>query len=284
MKIGRRRSAGSPSGSDRTRRFYDETGWTENGGLLVDLELFGTKEDGPIRIELHDAHQHRVHTAIAEAGSGIELLECGCGGSPEVSLLDLCTTYVGVDFSETGLKRADATLRSQAVPYELHLADVCDLPFDDASFDAVYSAHMIYHIPDRDAQARALDEMLRVTKPGGVLVLIVANPFPLLFPGRSLKRIVARTPVVGPVADRIRPDPPLPYEPLSPMWLRRRVGTRATVETISNGLPTTAFNQRVSEFKPLGRLLWQSLRWIDLTAPRASVFLGNYVQLTATKR
>ena len=43
---------------------------------------------------------------------------------------------------------------------------------------------MLYHIPDSAGQRSALHEMLRVVRPGGVLVLITANPRPLLFPIR----------------------------------------------------------------------------------------------------
>ncbi|MGI9595718.1 MAG: methyltransferase domain-containing protein [Acidimicrobiales bacterium] len=280
---GSSQKVGGPSGSRRTQLFYDEQGWTENDGQLIDLELFGTKEDGPIRIELHETFQQRIHDAIATAGSDIDLLECGCGGSPEVSLLDLCSTYTGIDFSDTGLKQAARQLEAAAVIHDLQKADVCNLPFADDRFDAVYSARMIFHIPDPAAQARAVSEMLRVVKPGGVAVIITANPFPLLFPERSLKRIVALTPVLGPVANRLRPTPPLPYEPMSLRWFKRQIGDKGAVDMISNGLPSTAFNQRVSEFSTVGKRLWQLLRWVEISFPRGSVPLGNYTQITVTK-
>lgn len=43
-------------------------------------------------------------------------------------------------------------------------ADAGNLPFDDASFNAVIAMHMLYHLPDPQA---ALAEMYRVLKPGG---------------------------------------------------------------------------------------------------------------------
>ena len=58
------------------------------------------------------------------------------------------------------------------------------------TFDAVYSAHMIYHIDDIKAQEMALSDLMRVVRPGGIVVLITANPRPLLFPIRFLKRVV----------------------------------------------------------------------------------------------
>ena len=53
--------------------FYDEQGWTEQDGVAVDQILFGVKEDGPIRKELH---QDRIRTAFAQADPDLSLLEC----------------------------------------------------------------------------------------------------------------------------------------------------------------------------------------------------------------
>ena len=46
-------------------------------------------------------------------------------------------------------------------------ADICYLPFDDASFDVVYAGWMLYHVRDLE---RALNEVRRVLKPGGTFV------------------------------------------------------------------------------------------------------------------
>ena len=57
---------------------------------------------------------------------------------------------------------------------ELVVGDAQALPFADASFDAVSIAFGIRNVPDR---ARALEEMARVTKPGGrVAVLELSEP------------------------------------------------------------------------------------------------------------
>ena len=52
------------------------------------------------------------------------------------------------------------------------VGDVQALPFDDASFDTVVAAWMLYHVPDVD---RALAEIARVLRPGGALVAVTTS-------------------------------------------------------------------------------------------------------------
>lgn len=44
-------------------------------------------------------------------------------------------------------------------------ADICNLPFDDASFDVVFCNHVLEHISD---DTKAMQELYRVLKPGGM--------------------------------------------------------------------------------------------------------------------
>jgi len=52
---------------------------------------------------------------------------------------------------------------------DARLGDVQALPFEDASFDCVVAAWMLYHVPDVE---RALAEIARVLRPGGRLVAV----------------------------------------------------------------------------------------------------------------
>lgn len=44
-------------------------------------------------------------------------------------------------------------------------ADICDLPFDDNSFDLIFCNHVLEHIPD---DTKAMQELYRVLKKGGM--------------------------------------------------------------------------------------------------------------------
>jgi ubiquinone/menaquinone biosynthesis C-methylase UbiE len=52
---------------------------------------------------------------------------------------------------------------------EVHTADITALPFEDGSFDVVTSALLIHNIPSDKQRYRALDEAMRVLRPGGQL-------------------------------------------------------------------------------------------------------------------
>lgn len=54
---------------------------------------------------------------------------------------------------------------------ELHTGDLTDLPLPDASADVVVSSLAIHNVPDADGRDRAIDEAIRILRPGGRLVI-----------------------------------------------------------------------------------------------------------------
>ena len=67
--------------------------------------------------------------------------------------------------------RANAAAEGVADRVELETGDITQLPFSDASFDAVISMTVIHNIPSRDGRDQALRELVRVLKPGGRIAL-----------------------------------------------------------------------------------------------------------------
>jgi SAM-dependent methyltransferase len=47
-------------------------------------------------------------------------------------------------------------------------ADICNLPFDDNTYDVIFCNHVLEHIPD---DTKAMQELFRVLKPGGMAIL-----------------------------------------------------------------------------------------------------------------
>jgi SAM-dependent methyltransferase len=73
---------------------------------------------------------------------------------------------IGVDLVAAGLRRAHDLVPEA----RLLLADVCDLPVEDETVDAVVSANLLEHVPD---DVGALREFARVLRPGGRAAIVV---------------------------------------------------------------------------------------------------------------
>jgi ubiquinone/menaquinone biosynthesis C-methylase UbiE len=75
---------------------------------------------------------------------------------------------VTIDIEPKMIARVDQKIATQGLTnIETRVADVYDLPFDDASFDLIYMITVINEIPDIP---QALSEFHRVLKPSGKLV------------------------------------------------------------------------------------------------------------------
>jgi len=105
--------------------------------------------------------------------AGQRLLDVGCGMGDDVrALADLIGPsglVVGVEPSEVLLSEARRRAADSPLPLGFAAGDARDLPFPAGSFDACRAERVFQHVPD---PLRALREMIRVTRPGGrVLVL-----------------------------------------------------------------------------------------------------------------
>ena len=116
------------------------------------------------------------------------VLDVACGtGDMAVSLVERGCTVTGIDLSEEML----AIARQKAPMVTFMIADAEHLPFPDASFDAVTCAFGVRNFVHLE---QGLNEMLRVLKTGGQLVILeLATPdSPLVKPFYNLytRRII----------------------------------------------------------------------------------------------
>jgi demethylmenaquinone methyltransferase/2-methoxy-6-polyprenyl-1,4-benzoquinol methylase len=104
------------------------------------------------------------------------VLDCGVGtavlGAALAHALPAVRRIAGIDISSGMLARAAANLRAAGVAADLRRADARQLPFPDASFDLVVSAHMLEHLDEPEA---ALREMLRVLRTGAPVVVVATR-------------------------------------------------------------------------------------------------------------
>ena len=115
------------------------------------------------------ARQHL--TAMGRQGSRtLDALDAGCGtGFLTFELTARGHHVVGVDFAPAMIAEArrKATERSLSIRFEE--GDAEQLPFTAASFDLVVSRHVLWTLPHPEA---AIDEWIRVLRPGGRLVVV----------------------------------------------------------------------------------------------------------------
>jgi 2-polyprenyl-3-methyl-5-hydroxy-6-metoxy-1,4-benzoquinol methylase len=109
---------------------------------------------------------------------GARFLEIGCGlGHLVAQLEDTFQTY-GMDLNHWAVKESKAVVNKSA----LETASAQELPFADGVFNIVVIKHIVEHLPDPQ---KAINEIGRVTEPGGALILATPNLDSLLKPWKG---------------------------------------------------------------------------------------------------
>ncbi len=106
-----------------------------------------------------------------EEGRGKRVLEVGVGaGTDFVNWVRQGATATGVDVTEHGVALTRERLALEGLEADVRVADAESLPFDDQSFDIVYSYGVLHHSPNT---ARAVREVHRVLRRGGTARVMV---------------------------------------------------------------------------------------------------------------
>ncbi len=100
--------------------------------------------------------------------NGKQILDVGCGTGEllnEIEKIYPQSSCIGVDISEEMLHKAND--KNKNIKYLV--ADVHNLPFDDNTFDFVLNTISFHHYVSPQS---ALNEMIRVLKPGGYIYIL----------------------------------------------------------------------------------------------------------------
>lgn len=161
--------------ADSVANSYDE--WTEDGilefywGEHIHLGHYGspTKSTDFITAKYDFVHEMVRWGGLSNLPTGTTLLDVGCGigGSSRILAKDYNFDVTGVTISPQQVKRAQE-LTPEGVNAKFQVDDAMRLSFPDASFDVVWSVEAGPHMPDKAVFAK---ELLRVLKPGGILVV-----------------------------------------------------------------------------------------------------------------
>ena len=115
-----------------------------------------------------------------------QVLDLGCGRGAVLLMVAKLLPWgraVGLDLWKTSdqsgnalaATKRNAELEGVADRVDLQTGDMRTLPFEDRSFDLVLSSLAIHNIPDAVGRASAVDEAVRVLRPGGRILIADIN-------------------------------------------------------------------------------------------------------------
>jgi len=117
---------------------------------------------------------------------GSKVLDVGCGNGRALQLLkDKNASYIGIDNSDKLIKEARAMGVNASVKSHFLVGDILNLPFKDNEFDVLLCIAVLHHIPSKELRYKAMQEMRRVLKPHGILIMANWN----LYQTRYIKYI-----------------------------------------------------------------------------------------------
>jgi len=104
---------------------------------------------------------------------GDKVLDLGCGNGRFFEFLkDKDIDYIGVDFSEKLIEIA----KEKYPKIKFQVADALNLPSPNNYFDKIYSIAVLHHIPSERFRIQFFEEVRRILKPNGFLILTVWKP------------------------------------------------------------------------------------------------------------
>jgi MPBQ/MSBQ methyltransferase len=161
--------------SDSVANSYDE--WTMDGilefywGEHIHLGHYGSP---PHSKDFRAAKADFVHEMVRWGGldrcapsTTVLDVGCGIGGSSRILAKDYGFDVTGITISPQQVQRA-RQLTPSGLSARFEVDDAMALSFPDNSFDVVWSIEAGPHMPDKAVFAK---ELLRVLKPGGILVV-----------------------------------------------------------------------------------------------------------------
>ena len=163
---------------------------------------------------------------------GERVLEVGVGTGLCLPLYPRHCDITAIDLSEEMLEKAAERVKGETLPnVKLQRMDAGEMTFADDSFDLIVAAYVVTAVPD---YRKLMSEMVRVSRPGGRLVL--------------LNHFTQDSPIIAAVEKAI-----------SPMCAKIGFRTDLSVDQVINGWPLT--KQRDEKVKPLG--MWHVVECLN---------------------
>ena len=163
---------------------------------------------------------------------GERVLEVGVGTGLCLPLYPENCDITAIDLSQPMLDKAEERVKELGLTnVKLIQMDAGDMQFADSTFDIVIAAYVVTAVPD---YRKLMEEMVRVSKPGGRLIL--------------LNHFTQDSPIIAAVEKAI-----------SPICTRIGFRTDLSVDQVINGWPL--IKERDERVKPLG--MWHVVECVN---------------------
>jgi len=267
--------------------FYDDYGW-----LKAETGLFNDTAEFLATRAYAQSYQQYCNGRIGrELSGGKYLVDVASGAIPHAEYLEFSRHYdvrICVDFSIRALREARAKLGDAGLYL---LGDITRLPLASGAVDGVISLHTIYHVPQTE-QTAAVDELVRVTKPGGrvVIVYVWASSVAMNF-SFALRRKFGRIkhalrPKGGPVASAppsASDIPPLYFSPQNHNWFAREIASRHGAKLRVWSAASLLFQLHFFSDRGFGRLTLALVKKLEDFFPRLAGRYGQYPMFVIDK-
>jgi ubiquinone/menaquinone biosynthesis C-methylase UbiE len=156
------------------RDFWDEASCGEKLYLQAPT-MQGFEEQAARR---YDLEPFILPFADFAATRGKDVLEIGVGlGADHQRFAEAGARLVGIDLTPRAIENTRRRFDTLGLVSDLRVGDAENLDFEAARFDVVYSWGVIHHSPDT---RKAVEEIHRVLKPGGVAKVMIYNKHSLV--------------------------------------------------------------------------------------------------------
>jgi ubiquinone/menaquinone biosynthesis C-methylase UbiE len=144
-------------------------------------EIYATGNEEFERFETHARARYQLEPYLPEFarftdGKDRDVLEIGVGmGADHVEWAkSFPRSLSGVDLTSRAIENTSRRLNLYGFQSDLRVGDAEALPFEDNSFDIVYSWGVLHHSPNT---AQAIREVLRVLRPGGSARVMIYHKY-----------------------------------------------------------------------------------------------------------
>lgn len=152
---------------DAVREFWDEASCGEKLYLEAG-DALGFRRQAEVRYALEP---FIVPFADFDSAGGLRVLEIGVGlGADHQRFAESGALLSGVDLTPRAVDFTKRRLALFGLQSDLRVGDAERLPFENDTFDRVYSWGVIHHSPDTPAAVR---EIFRVLRPGGNAAVMI---------------------------------------------------------------------------------------------------------------